>query len=226
MVRSKPADQRTVRTRGSIRKAATLLFARHGFHGAAARDIARDAGVPLSGLHYHFGSKHGLFVDVFAEHFQNLANERLAMLQRLRASSARLSVPMIVKAFVAPVFTLAQLPDGAAYLRMQVQVLDEPTLAMQLFQQYVLPATMPFVQALKEVLPSVKDTDLYRGYRNMVWAVSFTPIDPLYEMLAKEPACPKNDGAIKRLIEQLVRYHSAGLLALGDGPRTRSRPGK
>lgn len=218
MVKNKSNDQRAVRTRGEIRKAATLLFAQHGFHGAAAREIAKNAGVPLSGLHYHFGSKQELFVAVYSDHFLALSADRLQMLENFRASSRPLDVQTIVRAFVTPVLTIARLPDGPAYLRLQVQVLDEPTLATQLFRDHVLPATTPFLQALEEALPSIKKRELYRGYRNMVWAISFAPIDPLYEMLAKEPACPRGDAAIRRLIDQLVRYHSAGLLALVDAP--------
>jgi AcrR family transcriptional regulator len=50
--------------RERILDAARLLFARHGYHGTTTRRICELAGVPLGSLHYHFGSKESLYVDV------------------------------------------------------------------------------------------------------------------------------------------------------------------
>ena len=46
------------------------MFGRLGFEGASTRQIARDAGVNLSAIVYHFGSKQALQVAV-AEHVAN-----------------------------------------------------------------------------------------------------------------------------------------------------------
>lgn len=43
---------------------ATALFAENGFHGVSTRDIAGAAGVNLASVHYHFGNKRELFVQV------------------------------------------------------------------------------------------------------------------------------------------------------------------
>jgi AcrR family transcriptional regulator len=214
---------RSAATRESIRAAAMLHFSRHGYHGASARDIAKEAGVPLSGLHYHFGSKQELFASTFTHHFEVLSQERLRLLERVCSpTSASPTVEAIVTAFIEPLLDLARLPDGVAYLHMQARLLDEQELTARLFNAHVLRATLPFLEALERALPSAKRNDLYRGYRNMVWAVSFALIDPLYEMLAKEPALPASAPACARLAQQLVRYHAAGLKAIAAPVAKRS----
>lgn len=52
-------------TRAGILDAARRKFAADGYGGAAARDIAADAGVTVGALFHHFGSKAGLFRAVF-----------------------------------------------------------------------------------------------------------------------------------------------------------------
>jgi AcrR family transcriptional regulator len=61
-------------TRGSAKKAETstaLLEAakkvlrQHGYSGLSTRDVAAAAGVPLSQIHYHFGSKQGMVLALF-----------------------------------------------------------------------------------------------------------------------------------------------------------------
>ncbi len=47
-----------------ILRAAGTCFGRHGYRGASMNDIAREAGVSKSLLHYHFTSKAQLLLDV------------------------------------------------------------------------------------------------------------------------------------------------------------------
>jgi AcrR family transcriptional regulator len=47
-----------------ILRAATQLFARHGFHGVTTREIAAAAGLNIATMHYHVGSKRDLYTQV------------------------------------------------------------------------------------------------------------------------------------------------------------------
>lgn len=53
--------------------AALRCVARSGFDRASMKDIAREAGVSKSLLHYHFQSKENLLLEVQARNFRNLA---------------------------------------------------------------------------------------------------------------------------------------------------------
>jgi len=52
-------------TAARILDAAEEVFAAEGFGAASTREIARRAGVPFGALHYHWGSKRGLWEAVF-----------------------------------------------------------------------------------------------------------------------------------------------------------------
>lgn len=56
---------RTQDTRGELMEAALHCFSRHGFDGTSIRMIAQKAARPLSLIGHHFGSKDGLYLEVF-----------------------------------------------------------------------------------------------------------------------------------------------------------------
>lgn len=47
--------------------AAREMFAERGYHGAAAEEIVRRAGVTRGAMYHHFGDKRGLFRAVVEE---------------------------------------------------------------------------------------------------------------------------------------------------------------
>jgi AcrR family transcriptional regulator len=70
-----------VNTRTLILDAARARLLAEGYAGLSTRKVAEEAGVPLSQLHYHFGSKGGLIMALFAE-------ENLSRLDRQRTMYA------------------------------------------------------------------------------------------------------------------------------------------
>jgi AcrR family transcriptional regulator len=75
-----------VGTRGLILEAARLRLLADGYAGLSTRKVAEAAGVPLSQLHYYFGSKQGLILALFEEENQR----RLDRQRRLYAEDAPL----------------------------------------------------------------------------------------------------------------------------------------
>lgn len=73
-------------TRTLILDAARSRLLADGYAGLSTRKVAEEAGVPLSQLHYHLGSKQGLILALFEEENQR----RLARQQRLYAEDAPL----------------------------------------------------------------------------------------------------------------------------------------
>src|SRR6478752_5488266 len=52
-------------TSTSLLEAAKKVLHQKGYSGLSTRDVAAAAGVPLSQIHYHFGSKQGLVLALF-----------------------------------------------------------------------------------------------------------------------------------------------------------------
>jgi AcrR family transcriptional regulator len=80
---SEPAiDLRLARgreTRAQLIAAATTVLRESGFTGASLRAVADRAGIQLSLVHYHFGSKRGLLVTVLEELDRQLLERQQAM---------------------------------------------------------------------------------------------------------------------------------------------------
>jgi AcrR family transcriptional regulator len=66
-------------TRAQLIAAATDVLREHGYGATSLRAVADRAGVQLSLVHYHFGSKGGLLVTVLEELTRNLLERQQAM---------------------------------------------------------------------------------------------------------------------------------------------------
>jgi AcrR family transcriptional regulator len=77
---------RAADTRALILDAARSRLLADGYGGLSTRKVADEAGVPLSQLHYHFGSKQGLILALLEEENQR----RLARQHRMYAEDSPL----------------------------------------------------------------------------------------------------------------------------------------
>lgn len=62
-------------TSTALLEAAKKVLRQNGYSGLSTRDVAAAAGVPLSQIHYHFGSKQGLVMALF-EHLNTQLLDR------------------------------------------------------------------------------------------------------------------------------------------------------
>src|SRR3981081_920452 len=56
---------KNVETSVVLLEAAKKMLRQKGYSGISTRDVAAAAGVPLSQIHYHFGSKQGMMLALF-----------------------------------------------------------------------------------------------------------------------------------------------------------------
>jgi AcrR family transcriptional regulator len=56
----------------AILRAAAVLIAERGYHGASMRDLARAVGLQMASLYHHFGSKQELLVAIMREAMADL----------------------------------------------------------------------------------------------------------------------------------------------------------
>jgi AcrR family transcriptional regulator len=72
-----------VETRTRILEAAERLFERRGPELTSVRSITEEAGVNVAAVHYHFGSRRGLFHEIAQRRFAAIRSEQLARLEVL-----------------------------------------------------------------------------------------------------------------------------------------------
>ena len=73
------AAPRPAETRTLIIDAAMRRLLADGYAGLSTRKVAAEAGVPLSQLHYYFGSKQGLILALFTEENQRRLDRQRSM---------------------------------------------------------------------------------------------------------------------------------------------------
>ncbi|SEP29608.1 transcriptional regulator, TetR family [Methylobacterium sp. ap11] len=56
--------------RDKIKKVATELLIKHGFHGMSFRDVAERCDITTTNIHYHFGSKQQLVEEIVADYVE------------------------------------------------------------------------------------------------------------------------------------------------------------
>jgi AcrR family transcriptional regulator len=106
--------------------AASHAFAASGFKGASLRDIAFEAGVSLTLLNHHFGSKQQL-LEAVVDHHHDVCRSRLgALRERLTSEQDRLSREQVVEEWVRYEYELYGTSDGEQYLRLMLKLADEP----------------------------------------------------------------------------------------------------
>jgi AcrR family transcriptional regulator len=161
-----PADAQPATTaspKERILVAATKLFAEKGLHGAGIREIARDAGVNVNLIAYHFRTKQELYAQVIEATAHELNSGRNTILEELEHRYAPGLPPVreIMHAFIHPVFALIE-RDAQAWTDFVRAYLRESGTAVwdDVNSRTLVPVLRRFVTALHRSLPAAKRSDV------------------------------------------------------------------
>ena len=141
--------------RDPILDQAELTFAEFGFEGASVREIATRAGVNQALIRYYFGSKQGLFDEVFRRRGAALSRERDERLAALLAEDEPPTVKALIRAYLRPQWDLKRLgAGGAAFLRIQAWVHAAPEdYALRLRREVYDESLRHYIDALARIMP-------------------------------------------------------------------------
>ncbi len=158
-------------TKTAILDAAEARFAHMGFHGASMRSIAKEAGVELALVQYHFGKKADLFEHTIARRAILLAEKRSGRLDVAErdAVPGNPSLETIVACFIEPVFELRQ--HGTDGWRNYVKLIAQVTALEEwkdLTSRYFDPVAHRMVLLLHRAQPEANSSDVYFAYQLMV----------------------------------------------------------
>jgi AcrR family transcriptional regulator len=145
-------------TKGRILAAAEAVFAARGFEGASTREIAAQAGVNISSLHYHWASKDALYVAVFQDVFDRLTN-------LLRGTLAKLAEERSREVVVARVMgeLVAFLAENPTVPKLLVRRLLESDVALGVDRDVLGPSWSVFREWMGKSGRKMSETELRLG---------------------------------------------------------------
>jgi AcrR family transcriptional regulator len=203
-------------TKARLLDAAELRFAEVGFSAASLRDITTDAQANVAAANYHFGSKEGLYLAVFARRVGPLNARRLALLDAHEAAhSERPSEPLplepILDAFLRPALEMGAAPESRQFLRIVGRLASEmPDLCRRMEAQFDV-VKQRFLASLRRALPHLAPHELFWRAHFMVGAMLHTMND--HERLAAitDGMCDARD--VEGTLRQMIPCFAAGMRA-------------
>lgn len=204
--------------RDDILDAAEEIFADLGYAGTSMRAVADRTGVTQAMISYYFGSKYGLFEQVFLRRGRQISDERMSRLVALRACGGQLKVRDVVRAFLMPALAMRETSGGRNFLRLQARLHTEPTeVSYTLRSEAYDNSTREFAHALMEANPKLTEKDVYWRITLMIGAYLYVFSDThRLEVLAPGVCNPDDD---EELLEMISTFVAAGMRA---GPASRS----
>ena len=198
--------------REAMLDAAEQTFADLGYAGATLREVSQKASVTQALISYYFGSKFGLFEEVFLRRGRKISDARLDNLSALLQQPAPPSVRDIVLAFLKPTLALRATPEGRAFIRLQARLHTEPpAISYQLRNEAYDVSTRAYVDALQKALPHLPEKDVYWRVTLMVGAYLYGFSDThRLEELAHD-VCKPDDA--DEILQQVTAFVTGGLEA-------------
>lgn len=137
-------------------KAAATLFSQRGFDAVSTRDLCTKARVNVAAISYYFGGKEGLFLQVFREYAQRLA-DRMDLLisqcqqaQEQEADGRSVPVSRILRVFIVGFIEL-RLQEPEVAIVLQGQGLHKIPGVREAFQSTLEPVAQKLVAFFREL---------------------------------------------------------------------------
>lgn len=201
---------------GNVRElildAAEVTFADLGYAGTTLREVSQKANVTQALISYYFGSKYGLFEQVFLRRGRKISDDRLENLAALRRDGGKPSVREIVLAFLKPTLALRASPEGRAFIRLQARLHTEPPeISYRLRNEAYDASTRAYVEAFRDALPHLPEKDVYWRVTLMVGAYMYAFSDThRLEELARGVCHPED---VDEVLAQITSFLSGGIAA-------------
>ena len=207
------AEQRA-ETLGGILDAAEDLFSQRGLYGVTLKDVAKQADVHTSLLHYYFDDKRNLFEAVFARRAGETSSRRMAALDQYELESGgKPTVEGALHAFLDTDLDL-YMQGGKPwmnYAAFGARASMTPEGA-ELMDVHFDPVVLRLVAILKRALPDYSDEDIFWGYHFVTGA--------LMNSLARTGRIDRLSGGLchsddfSAIKQRMARFMATGFLAL------------
>lgn len=195
-------DLRSGETRARILEAAERLFDRKGPELTSVRSITAEAGVNVAAVHYHFGSRRGLFHEMAQRRFAAIRGQQLTRLEALERRGIP-DVEEILRVLVEP--TLDAFDRDPVLRGLIGWVGTEPEIVGAVEPELWGPALPRFQLSLARALPTLTPEDISTRF-------AFTASIIMKVLLSRrgvlDARTPESTG-----VDEIVAFTAAGMRA-------------
>jgi AcrR family transcriptional regulator len=214
-------------TRARIIDVAERLFAENGVDAVSLRQIMTVAGVNISLINYHFGTKEGLLRAIFARRIEPLNRQRLAMLEKAEMADDPPRLEDLLRAFFLPRLKVSlSTSKSSRPERLFGRIFsDSSPLTRRIIPEFFDEFQYRFINSLKRTLPDMPDKDIYWRLHFLLCVAIQTPL--YYDRIRKLSGGLCNFRDPEELFAELLPILIAALRApaTSDQP-TRSNPAR
>jgi AcrR family transcriptional regulator len=204
-----PLTPASVETRKRLLEAAAEVFDTEGFRGATVRQICQRAGANVAAIHYHFGGKEELYVELLRE-LGRRAYERYPPTLGL---SAQPSQEERLFGFVHAFLLRVLADDGfARHGRVLSREMIDPSPAIEMVVDEFIRPSFDYLRGIVRALasPELDERAVRLAARSIVAQCAFYHhARSLIERLS--PDEPRDPAAIRALAEHVTRFSLEGL---------------
>lgn len=211
--------------RENILDAAEEVFSNQGYAGTTLREVSEQAQVTQALINYYFGSKFGLFSEVFLRRASPISQERIEQLQALRRDGRDRDIKEVVRAFLLPSLSLRKTRQGRAFLRLQSRLHTEPpNLSYELRRAAYAESTQLYIDAVQCALPQLSRLEVHWRVTLMIgsYLYAFSDTHRMEDMLPDD----YDPEDTEELMAQIVRFIAGGMCepaALQPQPQQKER---
>lgn len=204
-------------TRERLLDAAEQLFASRGFAATSVRRITREAACNLAAVNYHFGSKLGLYEEVFRRRLEAVRDQRLAAIRRaatIQPGPGALEevLHIFATSFIEP---LVGESHGRTLTELMGREMLDPHLPPEMFRGEIAgPVQQALTEALCRTTPGLSVEDARLCVQSITGQLVQTA-----QRVRRQAAAPMAGPPLTAVVEHIVRFSAAGVRACaGGGP--------
>ncbi|MDG2306431.1 MAG: TetR/AcrR family transcriptional regulator [Candidatus Binatia bacterium] len=203
---------RQIDTKDRLLEAAERLFASGGLSRTSLRAITCEAGVNVAAVHYHFGSKDELLVELVRRRIAPMNEERLARLEEIESRHSEGALPLdpVLRAFIEPAFRFRTEMSGQEQLgRFFGRLYSEPEEILEsTLREIFEDIAKRFRAAFARAVPGLPDSELDWRFHFLIGVVVHT-------LMGRREMDTPNDGTAPdhEVIDRVVAFTAAGLSA-------------
>lgn len=209
-------------TRERLLDVAEKLFASRGFAATSVRRLTREAACNLAAVNYHFGSKLGLYHEVFRRRLEAVRDLRLAAIEKaatIQPGPGALEEVLHVFAtsFIEPLVGESQ---GRTLTELMGREMLDPHLPPEMFRNEI---AGPVQQALTEALCRTTPGLGVEAARLSVQSITGQLVQTA-QRVRRQSAAPAASSPLTAVVDHIVRFSAAGVRAcVGSPPERVSR---